>query len=232
VGPPFYDAMTEFPELNSIFDHIDVIQEEALEITQWTAWPEEQHYSAVGSNEDVGNGDVDGAITSVPWTVFPLCYCFPASDVSKRTWVPLTTQAVPRTTEILKRLESCRLRTALFSRLAPGARLFAHTGWEDLANHVLRVHIPVILPSASVESADPAASLCGLWVDGVVQTLAPSELVCFDDSKMHWAFNYDEEERVVLILDFERPPDTPPGTASGGHTEELDRFILHSQGLL
>jgi aspartyl/asparaginyl beta-hydroxylase (cupin superfamily) len=75
-------------------------------------------------------------------------------------------------------------------------------------------------------------SLCGLWVDGVVQTLAPGELVCFDDSKMHWAFNYDQEERVVLILDFERPADTPRGTATGGHTEELDRFILQSQGLI
>jgi Aspartyl/Asparaginyl beta-hydroxylase len=228
VGPPFFDALAEYPELQIVLDHLGVIREEAQSISQWTAWPEEQHYSAGADENDDDRGD--GA-ESVPWTVFPLCYCFPANDESKRAWVPVMSRAVPRTAAILQRPELRRLRTALFSRLAPGARLFAHTGWADLANHVLRVHVPVLLPPASTVEDRPEMGLCGLWVDGVVQTLAPNELVCFDDSKMHWAFNYDAQERVVLILDFERPPGLPPGTATGGHTEELDRFILQAQGL-
>jgi Aspartyl/Asparaginyl beta-hydroxylase len=236
VGPPFFDALAEYPELQIVLDHLGDIREEAQTISQWTAWPEEQHYSAGTDDDDDddsgANDNGDGSATkSVPWTVFPLCYCFPADDESKRAWVPVMSRAVPRTTTLLQRPELRRLRTALFSRLAPGARLFAHTGWSDLANHVLRVHVPVLLPPASTVHSRPERSLCGLWVDGVVQTLAPNELVCFDDSKMHWAFNYDAEERVVLILDFERPADVPPGTATGGHTEELDRFILQAQGL-
>jgi Aspartyl/Asparaginyl beta-hydroxylase len=228
VGPPFFDALAEYPELQIVLDHLGDIREEAQSISQWTAWPEEQHYSA-GADDDENDGEF--ADKSVPWTVFPLCYCFPADDEAKRAWVPVMARAVPRTATLLQRPELRRLRTALFSRLAPGARLFAHTGWSDLANHVLRVHVPVVLPPASTVQGRPERSLCGLWVDGVVQTLAPNELVCFDDSKMHWAFNYDAEERVVLILDFERPADLPPGTATGGHTEELDRFILQAQGL-
>ena len=36
-----------------------------------------------------------------------------------------------------------------------------HTGWEDLANYVLRCHICVDIPPS--ESGD-----CGLWVDDEV----------------------------------------------------------------
>ena len=41
------------------------------------------------------------------------------------------------------------MRTALFSRLEPNTTLGAHTGWADLANHVLRLHIPLVVPTSS-----------------------------------------------------------------------------------
>ncbi len=48
----------------------------------------------------------------------------------------------------------------------------------------------------------------------------------FDDSKPHRAFNFSESSsRVVLIVDIVRPECIPLGTATGGHTAELDDFI-------
>lgn len=210
VSPPYLSHSHEYPGLlDPLLERIDDLRSEALKIPQWTAWPEQNHYS----------GD--------EWSVFPLCYTFPATDLERRTFVERTCSFAPETTKALRALGPA-LRTALFSRLDPRARLGAHTGWSDLANHVLRVHIPLVVPGGRLcphggESHD--VGLCGTWVDGVVETHDEGRVVCFDDSKVHRAFNYSEGERIVLIVDLARPRGLPPGSATGGHSDELDAFI-------
>lgn len=110
----------------------------------------------------------------------------------------------------------------LFSQLDPGSVLEEHTGWADLANHVLRLHIPLVIPNNDIDNND---DLCGTWVDGCVQTHAVGRPLLFDDSKIHRAFNYSDRNRIVLIVDLVRPKSLPSGTAKSGHTEELDAFI-------
>jgi len=194
---------------------LKLIAEEASRIPQWTAWPERNHYQSDYDNK----ADINGAYPA-SWTVFPLCHTFPANDVTKRKFIPLTCGYVPQTAKILQSFGPW-LRTALFSRLEPRTTLGAHTGWADLANHVLRVHIPLQVPHGLRNDG-----LCGTWVDGCVETHAVGRIISFDDSKTHRAFNYSDEERVVLILDLARPEDDfPLGTATGGHTNELDSFI-------
>jgi aspartyl/asparaginyl beta-hydroxylase (cupin superfamily) len=210
IGPPYISHKQDYPNLlEPLLDHLDTLREEALSIPQWTAWPERQHYrsssAANGDNSDVAS-----------WTVFPLCHCFPAQRVENRKWIDVTCAHVPRTIEILRETLGDALRTALFSRLDPETTLEAHTGWQDLANHVFRVHIPLVVPPGG---------LCGTWVDGCVETHEEGRPLCFDDAKVHRAFNYSKQERVVLILDLARPSYLPVGTATGGHTEELDDFI-------
>lgn len=196
-------------------NNLITIAEEASRIPQWTAWPERNHYQSDYDNK----ADIDGAYPA-SWTVFPLCHTFPANDVSKRQFIPMTCGFVPQTAKILQSLGP-RLRTALFSRLEPRTTLGAHTGWADLANHVLRVHIPLQVPHGIRNDG-----LCGTWVDGCVESHAAGRIISFDDSKTHRAFNYSDEERVVLIVDLARPEhDFPLGTATGGHTNELDSFI-------
>lgn len=206
VSPPYIDHEEEFPRiLDPLLQRIDDLQREAKLIPQWTAWPERNHYSS--------SGDENGGAS---WTVFPLCYTFPATDVTRRKFIEKTCALVPETTALLHGI-GLPLRTALFSRLHPNTKLGTHTGWSDLANHVIRVHIPLIVPRGDV---------CGTWVDGCVETQDVGRIVCFDDSKLHRAYNYSEtEERVVLIIDLERPSGLPIGTAKGGHTDELDAFI-------
>ena len=223
VAPPYQSHQDIYGDLlQNVFmnpSSSEVLKNEVRRIPQWTAWPERNHYQ---SDYDADADDIDGSYPA-SWTVFPLVYCFPASDVSARKWIDKTCAFVPHTTTLLKKLGPV-LRTALFSRLDPRTTLGSHTGWADLANHVLRVHIPLMVPSGGSNDG-----LCGTWVDGCVETHEEGRIICFDDSKTHRAFNYSEEERIVLIIDLERPTGVgfPNGTASGGHTNELDAFIKH-----
>jgi hypothetical protein len=217
VAPPYVSCHDEYPGLVEGLlqpDTFGILRQEALTIAHWTAWPESQHYRARSSTDKNATTPDNAA----PWTVLPLCHCFPAHDVSHRQWIPITCSLVPRTVALLQEHLGDTLRTALFSRLDPACVLEAHTGWQDLANFVVRLHIPLSVPAVG--------DLCGTWVDGCVETHAEGRPVVFDDSKTHRAFNYcDGEERIVLILDLARPSALPVGTATGGHSEELDQFI-------
>lgn len=96
----------------------------------------------------------------------------------------------------------------------------------------------------------PVMGSCGLLVDGEVSHASRTKLflaqlilvhdlsslqlqyhkqgqiIVFDDSKPHRAFNLSESEsRTVLIVDLVRPDYIPLGTASGQHTPELDGFV-------
>ena len=227
-GPSFYNWIDIFPELGIFLEEnnfADVV-EEAKSVPQWTPWPE-SHFSK--------NGAID-------WTVFPFLHTFPAFEISKKTYVNTTCEYCPKTVELLKKIPN--IRTALFSRLGLGTKLNPHTGWEDLANHVLRCHVSLVVPENQS---------CGLWVDNVEQYHKEGNIIVFDDSKTHLAFNripgeldgeYDDDDqqavdgsksfspedrektdRIVLIIDIMRPPHLPLGNAKGGHTPELDGFI-------
>mmetsp|Transcript_11229 Transcript_11229/g.18604 ORF Transcript_11229/g.18604 Transcript_11229/m.18604 type:complete len:560 (-) Transcript_11229:22-1701(-) len=206
VAPPYINCAQDYPNMiEPLIEKLSIIREEALSIPQWTAWPEKNHYSSNPNDPD-----------SPTWTVFPLCHCFPANQVENRKWIDVTCSFVPKTIAILREHLGDTLRTALFSRLDPETTLEAHSGWEDLANHVYRLHLPLVVPPGG---------LCGAWVDGAVETHEEGRALCFDDSKVHRAFNFSQQERIVLILDLARPAALPLGTASGGHTAELDDFI-------
>ena len=55
---------------------------------------------------------------------------------------------------------------------------------------------------------------------------AQGQLIVFDDSKKHFAFNnHPTHGRVVLIFDIERPEALPKGLATGATTKELIAFM-------
>lgn len=213
TAPPYQDEFETYGQLLKNLtspENLRKITQEACKIPHWTAWPEKNHYAS----------DCEDSSYPASWTVFPLCHTFPANDVSARKWIDMTCSLVPKTSELLNKLGPS-LRTALFSRLEPRTTLGAHTGWADLANHVFRVHIPLKVPNGG-----SSEGLCGTWVDGIVQTHEEGRVISFDDSKTHRAFNYSDEERIVLIIDLARPEELfPEGTSTGGHTDELDSFI-------
>lgn len=72
----------------------------------------------------------------------------------------------------------------------------------------------------------PDDGSCGLLVDGEVQYHKQGQIIVFDDSKPHRAFNLsDKWSRTVLIVDLIRPRYIPVGKATGSHTAELDDFV-------
>lgn len=203
--PNYYSYKELYPQLEVLKDNYDVILEEMQVVHQTSAWPfwPEKHYTE-GDNE---------------WRVFPFCYTFPAHDASKTTWVPATCEMCPRTVAILKGIPG--IRTALFSKLGPGTTLTAHRGWADLSNHILRCHLGLTVPTFA--NGKPC---CSMVVGGEHGPHGERELLVFDDSKLHFAFNkHPEQTRVILIVDLYRPDHLPRGRAKGGHSDELDEFI-------
>ena len=81
---------------------------------------------------------------------------------------------------------------ALFSRLAPNTRIPPHYG---MVNTRLICHLPLIVPENC--GALRVGNEARPWVEG--------ELLIFDDSMLHEAWNDSDEERVVLLFDIWRP---------------------------
>lgn len=101
----------------------------------------------------------------------------------------------PRTLEAVRRAPLCRIdgRTpsVLFSLLAPGARIPPHHGFT---NARLICHLPLVVPPD-----------CGLRVGDETHVWREGELVAFDDSFEHEAWNGSDALRVVLIFDIWKP---------------------------
>lgn len=199
VAPRYYDWKVTYPFLSILIDNIHDLKHEASRISGWVPWPEE-HY--------MQDSETD-------WKVFPFLHTFPATDEAKMTWVKSTCEYCPKTAALLKKIPN--IRTALYSKLGPNTKLSLHTGWADLSNYVLRCHLCLSLPRDGP---------CGLIVEEEVMCHEIDNILIFDDSKRHRAFNDSTTtDRIVLIVDILRPNDIPLGTAIGGHTEELDHFV-------
>jgi aspartate beta-hydroxylase len=84
-----------------------------------------------------------------------------------------------------------RAPSILFSRLSPGARIPPHTG---VLNARLICHLPLIVPPD-----------CGFRVGGETRQWKEGELLVFDDTVEHEAWNDSDEDRVILIFDIWRP---------------------------
>lgn len=195
--PNYFEYQNLF-NIDFVCKNIDIILQEVLNIKdKWTPWPEKNLYQI-----------------DKEWTVFPLLHTFPGNDASKSVWLEGYTKSVPKTTALLQNIQG--IRTALFSKMGAKTQLKAHRGWAELSNHVLRLHLPLIVPKEKS---------CGLCVRGEIKYHEKGKIICFDDSKDHLAFNFSQDDRIVLIFDIERPPHLPKGTATAGKTKDLEKMI-------
>ncbi|MDB5692082.1 MAG: aspartyl/asparaginyl beta-hydroxylase protein [Alphaproteobacteria bacterium] len=84
-----------------------------------------------------------------------------------------------------------RAPSILFSRLQAGARIPAHHG---VMNARLICHLPLIVPAE-----------CGFCVGGETRAWREGELLVFDDTVEHQAWNGSDRDRIILIFDVWRP---------------------------
>jgi ornithine lipid ester-linked acyl 2-hydroxylase len=99
----------------------------------------------------------------------------------------------PKTWEALQKIPG--LKTAMFSIFEPGKHLPPHRGPY---NGFLRLHLGLIVPTATPEKiAIRVGSQICRWHEGKV--------LIFDDAYEHEAWNYSNQTRVVLFVDFVKP---------------------------
>ena len=87
-----------------------------------------------------------------------------------------------------------RLQTAWFSILAPRYHVPAHRG---VTKGILRCHLGINIPEKFED--------CRMRVGDEICTWREGELFVFDDTFDHEVWNDTDEERVILLFDFDRP---------------------------
>jgi aspartate beta-hydroxylase len=103
--------------------------------------------------------------------------------------------ASPATANLLAQLPLVRIAEhapeICFSALTPGSHILAHTGVTNLR---LVAHLPLILPDH-----------CALKVAGVERAWKLDEVLIFDDTFEHEAWNRSNMTRIILLMDAWHP---------------------------
>ncbi|MCB0538758.1 MAG: aspartyl/asparaginyl beta-hydroxylase domain-containing protein [Bacteroidetes bacterium] len=89
------------------------------------------------------------------------------------------------------------INLVMFSTLEPGKEILPHYG-KNIG--VLRIQIGLDIP-------EPA--LCGLQVEDKVFHLKNNEVLVFDDTFKHAAWNRGNKDRTLLIIDYKKPLSFP-----------------------
>ena len=98
----------------------------------------------------------------------------------------------PETSRMLEKVP--RLQTAWFSILAPNYHVPAHKG---VTKGILRCHLGIKIPKTPERCRMRVGEEICVWQEG--------ELFVFDDTYEHEVWNDTDEERIVLLFDFDRP---------------------------
>lgn len=102
----------------------------------------------------------------------------------------------PETTHLLENVPG--LQSAWFSILSPGYHIPAHRG---VTKGVLRVHLGLIVPKQREK--------CVMRVGDQMLSWQQGKCLIFDDTFEHEIWNNTDEQRVVLLFDFDRPMRLP-----------------------
>ncbi len=102
----------------------------------------------------------------------------------------------PATTRILEAIP--RLKSAWFSILAPGYHIPSHRG---VTKGVVRTHLGLIIPRERER--------CRIRVGDQIRRWEEGKCLVLDDTFDHEVWNETGEQRVVLIIDVERPLPLP-----------------------
>lgn len=102
----------------------------------------------------------------------------------------------PFTASLLQQVPNIEI--SWFSILSPGYHIPPHQG---VTKGILRAHLGLIIPKDSKS--------CRIRVDNEIQHWEPGKIFVLDDTYEHEVWNDTQDERVILIFDFDRPMRKP-----------------------
>lgn len=179
----FYER-EEFPWAAALEAETAAIRDELLAIEQ----DADQFQPYLQSNPDLPRFNASDTLDSMDWSA---CYLW-----REGVRVNAVADRCPRTMAALEQVPLClipgQMPSVLFSRLAPATRIEPHHG---AVNSRLICHLPLVVPRD-----------CGeLRVGNYSRPWREGNLLVFDDSVEHEAWNHSRERRVVLLFDIWRP---------------------------
>ena len=137
---------------------------------------------------DRPQGDVHGLLENPDWST---CYLTDQGQpIAERVALAPVTYGELNTTVPLCRIGK-RAPSIMFSLLRAQSNIPSHTG---MVNCRFVCHLPLIVPDN-----------CGFRVGHTTRDWRVGELLVFDDSVQHEAWNNSDEDRLVLIFDIWRP---------------------------
>ena len=206
----YYTVDEICPELINIYENLDAINKEVLNVQnkQWVDWPEKNLYD--GQDKGIVQRIFKKSNNDFKWNIYP----FTAFGIE----VTENCESCPELWKFLKQIPG--LKVALLSRLGPGTKLNSHRGWANLSNHVIRCHFGFKVPKGCYVSVKESEN-----ADEEFKYQKEHKWICFDDSKYHYAHNPTSEDRIVLIVDIQRPQTIKTGDSDIGDTKELLQLL-------
>jgi aspartyl/asparaginyl beta-hydroxylase (cupin superfamily) len=207
----YYEIDEVCPELYFIYENIDIIRKEveSVRFNEWIQWPEKDLYDS-SNNEILDKNLFMNQQNKSIWNIYP----FTAFGVVVKD----NCQICPNLWRFLERLPG--LKVALLSRLGPGTKLKSHQGWGKHSNNVIRCHFGFDVPYGCYLSVRDS-----LEDTEEIRLQKQNEWILFDDSRHHYAHNPTNKERIVLIVDIERPDTIKKGTSDVEDTKELLQIV-------
>ena len=196
-----YDVSEISNDLITIDNYKEDIYNEMINVyrqkNEWKNWPEKNLY----------NKNNKGT-----WKIYPF-YAF-------GIWANKNCNECPILSKYLKSINGLKLAT--LSCLSPGMKIEPHCGWGYHSNHVIRCHYGLLIPNG-----------CYILVGNTKEEMYNGKKVhhkkfewfCFDDSKWHSAENTSDSDRIILILDMERPKNIRKGISDIKISKELDEIV-------
>lgn len=195
----FYRVDEVCPQLNGIYDDLEEIKREVNSVIdeRWMSWPEKYLYKDGGD-----------------WNIFPF-YAFNtvAVDNCKRC---------PRLYSFLQKIPGLRLAT--LSRMTSGVKLSPHEGWASHSNNVLRCHFGFVVPDGCYISVREISSHAP-DDEEEVRFHEEDRWLILDDAKTHYAHNSSDRDRIILIIDVDRPKHIKRGRSTVKDSHELINVI-------
>lgn len=208
----FYELEESFPYLNNIYDKLEIYKNEInnLKNEKWIDWVEKELYK-----RETKDGD---------WKIIP----FYGFDI----WIDENCNKCPELHKFLKSIPN--LKIAILSKMGPNTVLSEHKGWANHSNYVLRCHFGLEIPDDCFVSVGDYEKGKPEIDDNIIREIKQykqDKWIVFDDSKFHYTWNKSNQERIVLILDIERPSNIKKGKAVKGDTRELLELIKNFKNI-